>query len=55
MVFVARMDKNPVPGTNFRKQMESASGISSEDGKLLSKVSQCRVFETALINNIRIS
>ena len=55
MVFVARMDKKPVPGTNSRKQMESASGISSEYGNLLSKVSQCRVFETALINNIRIS
>ena len=54
MVFVAGVDKKPVPGTNFRKQMESASGISSEYGELLSEVSQCRVFETALINNIRI-
>ncbi|MGC8645219.1 MAG: prephenate dehydrogenase/arogenate dehydrogenase family protein [Thermoplasmata archaeon] len=38
MVFAACVDKSAVPGTNFRKHMELARGILSEDDSLLSEI-----------------
>jgi prephenate dehydrogenase len=38
MVFAACVDTKAVPGTNFRKHMELAKGILSEDDSLLSEI-----------------
>ncbi|MCW6158060.1 MAG: hypothetical protein LVQ63_01045 [Thermoplasmatales archaeon] len=38
MVFVACVDTKDIPGTNFRKHMELAKGILSEDNSLLSEI-----------------
>lgn len=38
MVFAACIDTKAVPGTNFRKHMELAKGILSEDDNLLSEI-----------------
>ncbi|MCL4333514.1 MAG: prephenate dehydrogenase/arogenate dehydrogenase family protein [Candidatus Thermoplasmatota archaeon] len=38
MVFAGCVDRKAVPGTNFRKHMELAKGILSEDDSLLSEI-----------------
>ncbi len=38
MVFAACVDNRAVPGTNFRKHMELAKGLLSEDDSLLSEI-----------------
>ncbi len=38
MVFAACVDTGAVPGTNFRKHMELAKGLLSEDDSLLSEI-----------------